>query len=235
MTNGNGMPPEVAPPQLNVLAQYTKDLSLENPNAPASLGPQAQQPAINIQINVNANNVAENEYEVALLIEGKAENDGKVLFSFDLTYAGVFRIVNVPQENLHPMIMIECPRLLFPFAREIIATAVRDGGFPPLMLDPVDFVGLYRQNIARQAAVAQGAQVKPSYGDFTDAMLHWPAGPRASGGVWAKYWYDAVIASTGFAEYQPRPVALTGAALVAAEDSRPHYERLHAVRVVLTP
>ena len=155
MTNGNGTPSEAAPspqaapaPQLNVLAQYTKDLSFENPNAPSSLGPQAQQPAINIQINVNANKVAENEYEVALLIEGKAENAGKVLFSFDLAYAGVFRIVNVPQENLHPMIMIECPRLLFPFAREIIATSVRDGGFPPLMLDPIDFGRLYAQNIS---------------------------------------------------------------------------------------
>ena len=153
MTNGNGAPPEAAPPpQLNVLAQYTKDLSFENPNAPASLAPQQQQPAINIQINVSANNVAENEYEVTLSVEGKAETAGKVMFSFDLAYAGVFRIVNVPKENLHPLVMIECPRLLFPFAREIIATAVRDGGFPPLMLDPVDFVGLYRQNMERQAA-----------------------------------------------------------------------------------
>ena len=123
MTNGNGAPPEAAPPpQLNVLAQYTKDLSFENPNAPASLAPQQQQPAINIQINVSANNVAENEFEVTLSVEGKAENAGKVMFSFDLAYAGVFRIVNVPKENLHPLIMIECPRLLFPFAREIIAT-----------------------------------------------------------------------------------------------------------------
>ena len=153
MTNGNGAPPEAAPPpQLNVLAQYTKDLSFENPNAPASLAPQAQQPAINIQINVSANNIAENEFEVTLSVEGKAENAGKVMFSFDLAYAGVFRIVNVPKENLHPLVMIECPRLLFPFAREIIATSVRDGGFPPLMLDPVDFVGLYRQNLERQAA-----------------------------------------------------------------------------------
>ena len=149
MTNGNGTPPEAAPPQLNVLAQYTKDLSFENPNAPASLGPQPQPPAINIQINVNANPVGENEYEVALLIEGKAENAGKVMFSFDLSYAGVFRIVNVPKENLHPLIMIECPRLLFPFAREIIATAVRDGGFPPLMLDPIDFVALYQQRMSQ--------------------------------------------------------------------------------------
>ena len=160
MTNGNGAPPEAAPPpQLNVLAQYTKDLSFENPNAPASLAPQQQQPAINIQINVSANNIAENEFEVTLSVEGKAENAGKVMFSFDLAYAGVFRILNVPQENLHPLVMIECPRLLFPFAREIIATAVRDGGFPPLMLDPVDFVGLYRQNLERQAA-AQAAQAK---------------------------------------------------------------------------
>ena len=163
MTNGNGAPPEAAPPpQLNVLAQYTKDLSFENPNAPASLAPQAQQPQINIQINVGANNLAETEYEVSLSIEGKAEAAGKMMFSFELVYAGVFRIVNVPKENLHPLVMIECPRLLFPFAREIIATSVRDGGFPPLMLDPVDFVSLYRQNMERQAAVQEAALVKPS-------------------------------------------------------------------------
>jgi preprotein translocase subunit SecB len=163
MTNGNGSPPGTdAPPQLNVLAQYTKDLSFENPNAPASLGPQATPPQINIQINVGANNLNQNEYEVTLSVEGKAENGGKMIFSFELAYAGVFRIVNVPNENLHPLIMIECPRLLFPFAREIIATAVRDGGFPPLMLDPVDFVGLYRQNMERQAAAAQVSGAKPS-------------------------------------------------------------------------
>ena len=96
----NGAPAEAGPPpQLNVLAQYTKDLSFENPNAPASLAPQAQQPAINIQINVSANNIAENEYEVTLSVEGKAETAGKMMFSFDLAYAGVFRIVNVPKET----------------------------------------------------------------------------------------------------------------------------------------
>ena len=84
-----------------------------------------------------------------------------MLFAFELIYAGVFRIQNVPQDSMHPFIMIECPRLLFPFAREIIATSVRSGGFPPLMLDPVDFVGLYRQNMARQAEQQQ-QQVKPS-------------------------------------------------------------------------
>lgn len=156
MTNGNGTPPEAAQaPQLNVLAQYTKDLSFENPNAPSSLQQQNQPPQINIQINVSANNLSEQEFEVTLTVEGKAEAASKVMFSFELAYAGVFRIANVPKENLHPLVMIECPRLLFPFAREIIATAVRDGGFPPLMLDPVDFVGLYRQNMERQMA-AQG-------------------------------------------------------------------------------
>ena len=147
MTNGNGAPVEQPAPQLNVLAQYTKDLSFENPNAPRSLTPPQQQPAINIQINVNVKALAETDYEVELKIEGKADSAGSVLFGFDLTYAGVFRIQNVAQESMHPLVMIECPRLLFPFAREIVATAVRDGGFPPLLIDPIDFVGLYRQKM----------------------------------------------------------------------------------------
>ncbi len=159
MTNGNGTPPEAAQaPQLNVLAQYTKDLSFENPNAPSSLQQQSQPPQINIQINVSAINLSETEFEVTLSVEGKAENAGKVMFSFELAYAGVFRIANVPQDNLHPLIMIECPRLLFPFAREIVATAVRNGGFPPLLLDPVDFVALYQQ----RAAQAQMPQAAPT-------------------------------------------------------------------------
>ena len=140
------------PPQLNVLAQYVKDLSFENPNAPRSLQQQQQPPKINIQINVNAKPLAENEYEVELKIEGRAEVPSLFLFSFDLLYAGVFRIQNVPQENVHAVVMIECPRLLFPFAREIIATAVRNGGFPPLMIDPVDFVALYRQKHRRSCS-----------------------------------------------------------------------------------
>src|SRR5215207_5873120 len=151
-TNGGGADggaqANQAAPQLNVLAQYVKDLSFENPNAPRSLQQQQAQPQINIQINVNAKPLAENDYEVELKIEGRAEVPGLVLFSFDLLYAGVFRIVNVPQENLPAIVMIECPRLLFPFARELIATAVRNGGFPPLMIDPVDFVSLYRQKVA---------------------------------------------------------------------------------------
>jgi preprotein translocase subunit SecB len=151
MVSTNGGPeanvaPEVQP-QLNVLAQYVKDLSFENPNAPGSLLQQQQQPAINIQINVNATPMSSTDVEVVLKLEGKAETGGKTLFAFDLAYAGVFRIQNVPEDSIHPLVMIECPRLLFPFAREIVANSVRNGGFPPLMLDPVDFVGLYRQRL----------------------------------------------------------------------------------------
>ena len=148
MSTTNGGPNPEKLPQLNVLTQYTKDFSFENPNAPRSLTPPQQPPAINIQINVNVKGLAENDYEVELKIEGKADSAGSVLFGFDLTYAGVFRIQNVAQESMHPLVMIECPRLLFPFAREIVATAVRDGGFPPLLIDPIDFVALYRQKMS---------------------------------------------------------------------------------------
>jgi preprotein translocase subunit SecB len=148
MTNANGGPTSGQSPQLNVLAQYIKDFSFENPNAPRSLAPAPQQPSINIQINVNAKPLADADVEVELSLEGKAEVAGTILFSFDLVFAGVFRIQNVAQQDLHPIVMIECPRLLFPFAREIIAAAVRNGGFPPLLIDPVDFVGLYRRKMA---------------------------------------------------------------------------------------
>jgi preprotein translocase subunit SecB len=150
-TNG-GQPqdqPQTSGPQLGVLAQYTKDLSFENPNSPQSLQPQATQPAINIQINVTPRQLSNTDFEVELKLEGKAEVDSTLLFSFDLTYAGVFRLQNIAQENIGPLVMIECPRLLFPFAREIVARAVTNGGFPPLMLEPVDFVSLYRQKVAQ--------------------------------------------------------------------------------------
>jgi preprotein translocase subunit SecB len=148
MTTTNGGPNPEKLPQLNVLTQYIKDFSFENPNAPRSLTPPQQPPAINIQINVNVKGLSETDYEVELKIEGKADSAGSVLFGFDLTYAGVFRIQNVAQESMHPLVMIECPRLLFPFAREIVATAVRNGGFPPLLIDPIDFVTLYRQKMS---------------------------------------------------------------------------------------
>jgi preprotein translocase subunit SecB len=150
-TNGGEEPQmQQSAPQLNVLAQYTKDFSFENPNAPRSLAPAQNQPGIQIQINVGVGQLAATDYEVSLKVEGKAESaEATLLFAFDLTYSGLFRIQNVPQEQIHPVVMIECPRLLFPFAREIIASSVRAGGFPPLMLDPVDFVALYQQRMAQ--------------------------------------------------------------------------------------
>jgi preprotein translocase subunit SecB len=140
----NGAQAEDAP-QLNALAQYAKDLSFENPNAPRSLAPQQDPPQINIQVNVNAKQLAESDFEVDLTLQGDAKTGNEVMFAFELTYSGVFRVRNSPQDQLHPVVMIECPRLLFPFARQIVADAVRGGGFPPLFIDPIDFVGLYRQ------------------------------------------------------------------------------------------
>ncbi len=145
--NGNGASQDLAP-QMNVLAQYTKDLSFENPNAPRSLTSQQGAPEISIQVNVNLRQLAASDYEVELLLEGSAVEGANTLFRFDLNYGGVFRVQNVPEQDLQPVLMIECPRLLFPFAREIVANAIRGGGFPPLLIDPIDFVSLYRQRLA---------------------------------------------------------------------------------------
>jgi preprotein translocase subunit SecB len=157
MTNGGPQQPQMAAPQIGVLAQYVKDLSFENPHAPRSLTPSGQQPNINIQINVDAAPVSETDFEVTLRLEGKADAQGLVLYSFELVFSGIFRIMNIPQDSLQPFVLIECPRLLFPFAREIVATAVRNGGFPPLLLNPIDFVDLYRQRMAA-AQSAEGSQ-----------------------------------------------------------------------------
>jgi len=149
MTTTNGGPTEDSQPQLTVMAQYIKDFSFENPNAPRSLTTGKEPPQISIQINVNAAPLTETDIEVVLTLQGKAETAGSLMFNFELAFGGVFRIRNVPQESLNAIVLIECPRLLFPFAREIVATAVRNGGFPPLLLDPVDFVALYRQKMSQ--------------------------------------------------------------------------------------
>ncbi len=142
-------PETQATPQLNALTQFVKDFSFENPNAPRSLAPQEKAPSIQIQVNVNARQIAEGDFEVELNLEGGAGEGADALFKFELIYGGVFRAKNVPADQLHAVIMIECPRLLFPFARQIIAEAVRNGGFPPLYIDPIDFVGLYQQRVAQ--------------------------------------------------------------------------------------
>jgi preprotein translocase subunit SecB len=158
-TNGNGISNNNDQlPQMNVLAQYIKDLSFENPNAPRSPGAQQTAPNISIQVNVNARQLTETDFEVNLLLEGSAGEDAGTLFKFDLDYAGIFRIRNVAPTDVHPILMIECPRLLFPFARQIVADAVRSGGFPPLFIDPIDFTELFRQKVA----ALQASQTAPA-------------------------------------------------------------------------
>jgi preprotein translocase subunit SecB len=152
-TNGGQTPAASMPPQgqaqFRVAAQYTKDFSFENPNAPNSLMQQQAQPSMNIQINVNPKQLSNTDFEVELKLDGKAEAAGSVLFAFELNYAGVFHLQGIPQESIGPLLMIECPRILFPFAREIMASAVISGGYPPLLLDPIDFVALYQQRAAQ--------------------------------------------------------------------------------------
>ena len=116
---------------------------------PRSLGPQEKPPNISIQVNVNAKQVAELDFEVSVTLEGSAGTGAETLFKFELDYAGIFRLQNIPQPDMHPVVMIECPRLLFPFARQIVADAVRSGGFPPLYIDPIDFAALYRNRVAQ--------------------------------------------------------------------------------------
>jgi preprotein translocase subunit SecB len=146
--SGNGAGAAEANPKFSVLAQYTKDLSFENPNAPRTLGPQQNPPNLSVQINVNARQLAPSDFEVSLMLEGGASQGSETMFKFELNYAGVFRIENFPADQVQPMVMIEGPRMLFPFARQIIADAVRGGSYPPLYLDPIDFHALYLQRLA---------------------------------------------------------------------------------------
>jgi preprotein translocase subunit SecB len=139
------------PPNIRILGQYLKDLSFENPNAPGSLAPQQSQPDINIAVNVNARNLGGSDFEVELHLDAKASSAGNVIFAADLLYAGIFRMERFPQNTVNPAVLIECPRILFPFARQIMADATRNGGFPPLMLDPIDFLAMYQQRMKQQS------------------------------------------------------------------------------------
>jgi preprotein translocase subunit SecB len=145
-----------ASPSLNILAQYIKDLSFENPGAPLSLQARDKAPSININVNVNANPLSESDFDVVLTLNAEARDGDKVVFATELVYGGVFRIEGFPQEHMLPVLFIECPRLLFPFARQIIADATRNGGFPPLMIDPIDFAQMFTQRFAEEQANANG-------------------------------------------------------------------------------
>lgn len=154
MANENGSN-GAAGPNLTILAQYTKDLSFENPGAPRSLQARENAPEININVNVNANPLSESDFDVVLTLNAEAKDGDKVLFHTELVYGGVFRVTGFPQEHMLPLLFIECPRLLFPFARQIVADVTRNGGFPPLMIDPIDFAQMFSQRVAEEQARAQ--------------------------------------------------------------------------------
>ena len=143
-----------APVKMNVLAQFVRDLSFEN--ILAQKGSQGEvQPDVQVQVNLDAKKrSADHQYEVVmkLKIESKSKGTDTTLFILEMDYAGVFHVENVPEEQLHPFLLIECPRMLFPFVRRIISDVTRDGGFPPLNLETIDFVALYRNEIARRQA-----------------------------------------------------------------------------------
>ena len=136
-------------PQAGMISQYVKDLSFENPNAPAVYQWQGT-PRIDVQFNIGAQQAGDDVHEVLLKIDVRAEAADKVAFQVELAYAGIFALRNVPEDQIQPFLLAEAPRLLFPFARRVLADAVRDGGFPPLLLEPIDFAGIYMQQRAQQ-------------------------------------------------------------------------------------
>lgn len=158
-TDGNGAVSEAPQVRMQILGQFIRDLSFENIVAQKGLTSDAQ-PDVNVGVSLDAKKrTADNQYEVVskYKVTAKSKDGDATLFIMELDYGGVFLIENVPNEQLHPFLMIECPRLLFPFARQIIHTVIREGGFPPLNLDNIDWVALYRQNLAQQQAQAKAS------------------------------------------------------------------------------
>jgi len=145
-------------PQISALAQYIKDLSVENPSAPQVFQWQSS-PQLDVQFNLNVNRISDEVHEVILRIELKAASDQGAHFLVDLSYGGVFGLRNVPEDAYAPFLLVEGPRLLFPFARQIVADAVQNLGFPPVLLDPIDFAGAYMQQV--QESGQPGDQGQP--------------------------------------------------------------------------
>ena len=147
ITRGNGSGDPDSEPQVATIAQYIKDLSVESPSSPQAFQWQAQ-PQLEVQFNINVEKIADDVHEVVLKIEVSARSDQGVHFLIDLSYAGLYGLRNIPEEALPPFLLIEAPRLLFPFARQIIADASQNTGFPPLLLDPIDFAAAYMAQLA---------------------------------------------------------------------------------------
>lgn len=155
--NGNGNQAQADDqPQVAALAQYVKDLSVENPSSPQVYQWQ-EQPQLDVQFNINVNKVSDEVHEVVLKIDASARSASGVHFVIDLSYGGLFALRNIPEETLAPFLLVEAPRLLFPFARQVIAAATQDAGFPPLMLDPIDFGAIFMAQ-AQAAQQQQGGE-----------------------------------------------------------------------------
>lgn len=148
-TNGGSTP--VFAPQMQLLAQYVRDLSFENAAAQKGLNPEGR-PDIKVSVNLDAQARGEDRYEVQLKLNAEARSGEAALFVAELDYGGLFVVKGVPETHLRPFLLIECPRVLFPFARRILADVTRDGGFPPLMLDLIDFAQIYKQELDRRRA-----------------------------------------------------------------------------------
>ena len=142
------------PIKMQVLAQYIRDMSFENILAQKGINGDVQ-PEISVQVNIDAKKrPVENQYEVIIktAISSKTKEKGEPMFLLELEYGGIFHIENLPEDQLHPYLMIECPRMIFPFLRRVVSDVTRDGGFPPMNLEPIDFMALYRNEIQRRTA-----------------------------------------------------------------------------------
>jgi len=155
-TNG-GQGAQAAPagPQVRVMGQYIKDLSFENPSVAKLINNQSDNPNLNVDINVNASRISPDVYESAINFKGVAQNKLGVIYDLEVVYAGMFRIEGMPEPALEQTLLIACPSLLFPYLRRLVGDLTREGGFPPLLLDPIDFGALY---MARQQQLAEQAK-----------------------------------------------------------------------------
>ncbi|HET7817666.1 MAG TPA: protein-export chaperone SecB [Sphingomicrobium sp.] len=167
ISSGNGSGAPMDAPQAATLAQYIKDLSVESPNAPQVFQWQ-EQPQVNVQFNLGANRIADEVHEVVIKIEVSARSEQGVHFLIDLSYAGLFGLRNIPEDALSPFLLVEAPRLLFPFARQIIADATQNTGFPPLLLDGIDFGAAYLAQLQAQQQ-GEGDSAEPDSGESSPA------------------------------------------------------------------
>lgn len=143
-------------PAIRVLAQFIRDLSFENPRAPDSLHSSQEQPAIDLGVQMDARGRIDGLFEVDLKLMATAQRAGEAVFHLELVYGGLFSIQGIPEADIEPFLLIECPRFLFPFARRLVADLSTEGGFPPFLLDPLDFAAIYAQRKAAEAQPAQG-------------------------------------------------------------------------------